>query len=68
MIAAGLLCEVSFLLMREALTTADSARILGVRNVSMGFTLRERFGLRQWLGIFVLFAGVAVFGLEQLVR
>lgn len=74
MLAAGLLCAASFLLMLEALTTADSGRILGVRNVSVGFALLfammlgERLALRQWLGIGVLFGGVAVFGLEQLSR
>ena len=73
MLAAGLLCAVSFLLMLEALTTADSGRILGVRNVSVGFALLfalaqgERLNRRQWLGILLLFAGVASFGLEQVV-
>lgn len=72
MLAAGVLCAVSFLLMLEALTTADSGRILGVRNVSVGFALLfalvlgERLAGRQWLGVLVLFAGVAIFGLEQL--
>lgn len=73
LLAAGLLCAVSFLLMLEALTTADSGRILGVRNVSVGFALLfalvqgERLAGRQWLGILLLFAGVAAFGLEQVV-
>ncbi len=72
MVAAGLLCAISFLLMLEALTTAESGRILGVRNVSVGFALLfalflgERLAPRQWLGIGVLFGGVAIFGLEQL--
>ena len=72
MLAAGLLCATSFLLMLEALTTAESGRILGVRNVSVGFALLfalvlgERLEKRQWLGIVVLFVGVAAFGLEQL--
>lgn len=72
MLAAGLLCAVSFLLMLEALTTAESGRILGVRNVSVGFALLfalglgERLSPRQWLGIAVLFGGVATFGVEQL--
>jgi drug/metabolite transporter (DMT)-like permease len=71
MLAAGLLCAVSFLLMLEALTTAESGRILGVRNVSVGFALLfalglgERLAPRQWFGILVLFTGVAAFGLEQ---
>ena len=69
MLAAGLLCAVSFLLMLEALTTAESGRILGVRNVSVGFALLfalvqgERLVGRQWLGIVLLFLGVAAFGL-----
>lgn len=72
MLAAGLLCALSFLLMLEALTTAESGRILGVRNVSVGFALifalflGERLVARQWLGLGVLFGGVAIFGLEQL--
>lgn len=72
MVAAGVLCAASFLLMLEALTSAESGRILGVRNSSVGFALlfataffRERLTPRQWLGVGVLFAGVAVFGLEQ---
>lgn len=72
LLAAGLLCAGSFLLMLEALTTAESGRILGVRNVSVGFALLfavvlgERLDRRQWVGMLVLFAGVAAFGLEQL--
>lgn len=74
MLAAGVLCAASFLLMLEALTTAESGRILGVRNSSVGFALvlalalGERLNRRQWLGIAVLFAGVALFGFEQYAR
>jgi drug/metabolite transporter (DMT)-like permease len=74
LLAAGVLCAVSFLLMLEALATAESGRILGVRNASVGFALLlalgmgERLNRRQWLGVAVLFAGVAVFGLEQYSR
>lgn len=72
MVAAGVLCATSFLLMLEALATAESGRILGVRNASVGFALLfalalgERLERRQWLGVLVLFSGVAIFGLEQL--
>lgn len=71
MIAAGVLCAASFLLMLEALAFAESGRILGVRNASVGFALLfalwlgERLTPRQWFGVAVLFAGVALFGLEQ---
>ncbi|MFO0594600.1 MAG: EamA family transporter [Myxococcaceae bacterium] len=71
MLAAGILCAVSFLVMLEALAFAESGRILGVRNSSVGFALvfalllGERLTRRQWLGVAVLFAGVALFGLEQ---
>jgi drug/metabolite transporter (DMT)-like permease len=70
-LAAGVLCAASFLLMLEALATADSGRILGVRNSSVGFALLlalaqgERLNPRQWVGVVVLFSGVAVFGVEQ---
>jgi drug/metabolite transporter (DMT)-like permease len=72
MIGAGVLCAASFLLMLEALATAESGRILGVRNSSVAFALlfalvffRERLVARQWLGVALLFGGVALFGLEQ---
>jgi drug/metabolite transporter (DMT)-like permease len=71
MIAAGVLCAASFLLMLEALTFAESGRILGVRNASVGFALLfalwlgERLTPRQALGVAVLFAGVGLFGFEQ---
>lgn len=74
LLAAGVLCAASFLLMLEALATAESGRILGVRNASVGFgllfavLLGERLDRRQWFGVAVLFAGVALFGLEQLGR
>lgn len=75
MLAAGVLCAASFLLMLEALATAESGRILGVRNSSVGFALlfavvffKERMTSRQWLGVAVLFGGVAVFGIEQALR
>lgn len=69
----GALCATSFLLLLEALVSTDSGRILGVRNASVGFGMLlallrgERFSARQWLGIALLFAGVAVFGVEQYV-
>lgn len=72
MLAAGVLCATSFLLMLEALATAESGRILGVRNSSVGFALlfalvffKERLVARQWFGVAVLFGGVVVFGIEQ---
>lgn len=74
MIAAGVLCAASFLLMLEALAFSESGRILGVRNASVGFALLfalwlgERLTPRQWLGVTVLFGGVASFGLEQFGR
>lgn len=75
MLAAGVLCAASFLLMLEALATAESGRILGVRNSSVGFALifamvffRERLSARQWVGVAVLFGGVAAFGVEQALR
>lgn len=74
MLLAGALCAASFLLMLEALATAESGRILGVRNSSVAFgllfavLLGERLERRQWLGVVVLFGGVALFGLEQLTK
>ncbi|MFT3706136.1 MAG: DMT family transporter [Archangium sp.] len=75
MLAAGVLCAASFLMMLEALVTAESGRILGVRNSSVGFALvfavlffKERLVPRQWLGVAVLFGGVVVFGIEQAAR
>lgn len=71
LLVAGVLCAASFLLMLEALATSESGRILGVRNASVGFGLLfallqgERLGRRQWLGLLVLFGGVALFGVEQ---
>ncbi len=67
----GVLCAASFLLLLEALVTADSGRILGVRNASVGFAMLfalargERFSPRQWAGFALLFVGVAGFGAEQ---
>ena len=69
-----MLCAASFLLMLEALATSESGRILGVRNASVGFGLLfallqgERLGRRQWLGLLVLFLGIALFGVEQSAR
>jgi uncharacterized membrane protein len=69
---AGVLCASSFLLLLTALVDAESGRILGVRNASVGFALLfamargERLGRRQWLGLLVLFVGVALFGVDQL--
>lgn len=74
LLLAGVLCAASFLLMLEALATSESGRILGVRNASVGFGLLfallqgERLGRRQWLGLVVLFLGIAVFGVEQSAR
>lgn len=55
--------------MLEALSTAESGRLLGVRNVSVGFALLFAVvlaGPQAGGGHLVLFAGVAAFGLEQL--
>jgi drug/metabolite transporter (DMT)-like permease len=74
LLVAGGLCATSFLLMLSALADADSGRILGVRNSSVGFALLlalilgERPSARQWWGIGVLFVGVAAFGLDQASR
>lgn len=74
LVAAGLLCAGSFLLMLAALARSESGRILGVRNASVGFALLfalrmgERIDRRQALGLAVLFTGVALFGVEQLLR
>lgn len=71
MLLTGVLCAGSFLLLLDALVTADSGRILGVRNASVGFAMvlavlrGERFTARQWSGVALLFAGVACFGVEQ---
>lgn len=71
MLLTGVLCAGSFLLLLEALVTADSGRILGVRNASVGFAMvlallrGERFSPRQWAGLALLFVGVAGFGVEQ---
>ena len=68
---AGALCAASFLLMLLALKSAESGRILGVRNASVGFALLfavfggERLHRRQWLGLGVLGTGLALFALEQ---
>jgi drug/metabolite transporter (DMT)-like permease len=70
MVVTGVLCAGSFLLLLEALVTADSGRILGVRNASVGFAMvlavvrGERFTARQWAGVALLFVGVAGFGVE----
>lgn len=74
LLAAGVLCAASFLLMLEALGSAESGRILGVRNSSVAFgllfamVLGERLSARQWVGIVVLFGGVAAFGVEHLTQ
>ncbi len=68
---AGALCAGSFLAMLVAMQAADSGRILGVRNSSVGFALLialalgERPGRRQWLGLAVLGLGIAGFGIDQ---
>ena len=67
MLLAGVLCAASFLLMLAALAQTESGRILGVRNASVGFALLlavlrgERLSARQWAGVGVLGAGVAMF-------
>ncbi|MBL9039141.1 MAG: hypothetical protein JNG84_11535 [Archangium sp.] len=66
-LAAGLLCGTSFVLMLFALANAESGRILGVRNASVGIAvvlallLGERLSARQWLGLAVMSAGVVLF-------
>jgi uncharacterized membrane protein len=71
MLLTGVLCAASFLLLLDALVTADSGRILGVRNASVGFAMvlavmrGEKFSARQWGGVALLFIGVACFGVEQ---
>lgn len=68
---AGVLSAVSFILLIVALTTADSGRMLGVRNASVGFAvilalfMGERPSVMQWVGLSLLGAGVAIFGWEQ---
>jgi uncharacterized membrane protein len=74
LVVAGVLCAASFLWMLAALADADSGRILGVRNASVGFALLfalatgERLHRRQALGLVVLFAGIGVFALDQASR
>ena len=69
--AAGALSAASFILLIVALTTADSGRMLGVRNASVGFAvilalmMGERPTAVQWAGLTCLGVGVAVFGWEQ---
>lgn len=69
---SGALSAASFLLLIQALVTADSGRMLGVRNSSVGFALLfglaqgERLSRAQWVGVVVLFAGVAVFAVAEL--
>lgn len=71
---AGALSALSFILLIVALTTADSGRMLGVRNSSVGFAiaialfLGERPSRRQWAGLFFLGLGVATFGYEEVLR
>jgi drug/metabolite transporter (DMT)-like permease len=67
---AGLLCSTSFLAMLVAMQSAESGRILGVRNSSVAFAVLwavvqgERPTRRQWLGLLVLGSGITVFGLD----
>lgn len=69
--ASGLLSAVSFILLIVALTTADSGRMLGVRNASVGFAvvlalfMGERPSAMQWAGLALIAGGVAAFGWEQ---
>jgi drug/metabolite transporter (DMT)-like permease len=71
MLAAGGLCAASFLAMLVAMQVADSGRILGVRNSSVGFALvialvlGERPARRQWLGLVVLGTGITCFAIDQ---
>jgi drug/metabolite transporter (DMT)-like permease len=74
LVVAGALCAASFLWMLAALAHADSGRILGVRNASVGFAVLlavaggERLARRQWAGVVVLFGGIALFALDPAVR
>jgi|GEM_PF-3128473 len=71
LLVAGALCAASFLAMLVAMQGADSGRILGVRNSSVGFALLialalgERPARTQWLGLAVLGLGIAGFGIDQ---
>ena len=71
---AGALSALSFILLIVALRTADSGRMLGVRNSSVGFAiviallLGERPSPRQWAGLVFLGLGVLSFGYEEIAR
>lgn len=71
---AGALSAASFILLIVALTTADSGRMLGVRNSSVGFAilialaLGERPSPKQWAGLGFLGAGVLLLGYEEFFR
>jgi drug/metabolite transporter (DMT)-like permease len=66
---AGVLSAASFVLMIFALQSAESGRILGIRNgsvafaVVLAFALGERPSRRQWAGIAVMSAGIVLFAL-----
>ena len=65
LLAAGALCATSFILAIFALRSVDSGRVLGLRNSSVGFAalfgyaMGERPSKLGWLGLCVVFAGVA---------
>lgn len=65
-VAAGIMSAASFVLAVLALSVTQSGRVLGLRNASIGFAALfayfggERPSRRQWVGLGVLFAGVAV--------
>lgn len=67
---AGVLSAASFVLMIFALTLAESGRVLGIRNASVAFavviafSMGERPTRRQWAGIVVMSAGIALFALS----
>jgi drug/metabolite transporter (DMT)-like permease len=73
-IVGGALSAASFILMIIALTHADSGRILGVRNSSVGFAtlfalwLGERPSKREWSAILLLAVGIAVFAVDEMAR
>jgi drug/metabolite transporter (DMT)-like permease len=67
---AGVLSAGSFVLMIFALQAAESGRVLGIRNASVAFAvviafaMGERPTTRQWIGIAVMSAGIALFALS----
>lgn len=69
LVLAGVGCAASFVLAVVALSSTQSGRVLGLRNLSVGLTalfayaLGERPTSRQWLGLGLVLAGVVVLGL-----